>query len=82
MSSKVGQQYVCHYKLTPSKPEESVKQDPAEINITDLLEPMRGYCLTKVSSVIDGVEFMLIGYIYFYAYRLCLFLGLLKIHSL
>lgn len=79
MSSKVGQQYVCHYKLTPSKPEESVKQDPAEINITDLLEPMRGYCLTKVSSVIDGVEYMscnpmLMGYIYFYAYRLSLFL--------
>ncbi|KAF6028010.1 OS9 [Bugula neritina] len=50
LSSKYGQRYVCHYKNSPTQSAKVTQEPVADINITDLLEPMRGNCLLKTKD--------------------------------
>ncbi|XP_067932110.1 protein OS-9-like [Watersipora subatra] len=50
VSSKFGQRYLCHYRKTATSQSFVSDDRIAELNITEILEPMRENCITKTKD--------------------------------
>lgn len=60
ISSQVGQKYMCQYNLQPDSPDDVSETPSVAINITKLLEPMRGTCLFKVCVDDHGLPYCIL----------------------